>query len=290
MRVKFLYGLLASVAAGVGSAVAADMPVRPGPGVAPMAAPVYAPDWTGFYVGIHGGGGWGHESNDRAFFDSRETFPFSPFQEFFSIPNASPKGGVFGAQAGYNWQWGPVVGGLEIDFSWANIKENNTFFSNTTFFDPFYPAAAPFPAQRFFSRDFKIDELASARGRLGYLIYPNLLLYGTAGIGWGHTTMDEFERDTFTPTTPGSPFSPFFRSTTSSTNEFGWVAGAGLEWKFWNNWLLRGEWLHYDFGRMQHFGLVGPAFIPGSVAASTSFPEQVRTTVDVARAALSYKF
>jgi opacity protein-like surface antigen len=277
MRVRFLYGLLASVAAGVGSAVAADMPVRPGPGVAPVMAPVYVPDWVGFYVGIHGGGGWGHESIDRGFFDSREASVF-PFDEFFATPNTSPKGGVFGAQAGYNWQWGPVVGGLEIDFSGTNIKET------TTFFDPF------FPTSRFFNRDFKIDELASARGRLGYLIFPNLLLFGTAGIGWGHSRETTTETDTF-PAPGAAAGAPFFRTQTSDLNEFGWVAGAGLEWKFWNNWLLRGEWLHYDFGKTNHFGLVGPAVIPGTpAAASTFFPDNVRTTVDVARAALSYKF
>ena len=62
MRCRFLCaGFLASVAAGAGSAVAADYPVRPLPApaaAAPIAvAPVYVPDWVGFYVGIHGGGG-----------------------------------------------------------------------------------------------------------------------------------------------------------------------------------------------------------------------------------------
>jgi hypothetical protein len=74
----------------------------------------------------------------------------------------------------------------------------------------------------------------------------------------------------------------------SNLNMFGWVAGVGLEWKFWpgsNSWLLRGEWLHYDFGKVTNatnnpvlFGFFG--FDNGNV----------RTTVDVARAALSYKF
>ncbi len=256
MRVRFLYGLLALITAGAGSAVAADMPVRPPPAVAPIAAPVYVPDWVGFYVGIHGGGGWGKESIDPGFTES--TTPF-----FFTSPNTSPKGGVFGAQAGYNWQWGPVVGGLEVDFSGADIKES------TTFFDPFFPTT-------FFTREFKIDELASARGRLGYLIFPNLLLYGTAGIGWGHTRLTTSVAETLTG---------FFATQTSFENEFGWVAGVGLEWKFIDHWLLRGEWLHYDFGRSNQFDLVTPVVNPG-----VFFPENVRTTVDVARAALSYKF
>jgi outer membrane immunogenic protein len=219
------------------------------------------PDWTGFYVGIHGGGGWGHTSFDGGFFDTFD----SPFE--FSRPNSSPKGGVFGAQAGYNWQWGPVVGGLEIDFSGADIKET------TTFFDPF------FPTTRFFNRDFKFDELASARGRLGYLIFPNWLLYGTAGIAWGHSRVDSNEFETV------APFRTAFQR--SEINEFGWVAGAGLEWKFWDHWLLRGEWLHYDFGRTNQFDIVDSP-VPGFMFATT--PITIRTTVDVARAAISYKF
>ncbi len=263
MRRDFLFGigLLASVAAGAGSALAADLPVRPPPVAAPATC-CAVPDWVGFYVGIHGGGGWGHTSTEQQTF-----FTSSEFTNFgFPIPDNRPKGGVFGFQFGHNWQWGPVVGGLEIDFSGADIKETSTFVVLPTF---------PFDT---FTRETKIEELASARGRLGYLVLPNWLLYGTAGIGWGHfrhTTTDTF-------VIPGV-FSSF-ASATSFSNEFGWVAGVGLEWKFWpgsNSWLLRGEWLHYDFGRTTHNDTVFP------------FPFDnlnVRNTVDVARAALSYKF
>src|SRR5258708_10994546 len=254
MRRDFLFGigLPASGGAGAGSAVAADMPVRPlPPAAAPATCCAPPPPWLGFYVGIHGGGGWGRESMDSGFFDSRDAF------DFFSSPSSSPKGGVFGFQFGHNWQWGPAVGGLEIDFSGADIKET------TTFFDPF------FPTSRFFNRDFKINELASARGRLGYLIFPNWLLYGTAGIGWGHSR--ETTTETYTFPTPGTSRGvPFFRSQTSELNEFGWVACVGLEWMFWNNWLLRGDCLHYDCGRTNHLGLVGPVH---AATIGTYFPD-----------------
>src|SRR6266849_7709248 len=145
MHRDFLFGigLLASVAAGAGSAVAADMPVRPPPAAAPATC-CAVPDWVGFYVGIHGGGGWGHTSFEPQEFEVDE----SPLL----FPNSSSKGGVFGFQFGHNWQWGPVVGGLEIDFSGADIKESTTFFEPTS--------------ATFFTRDLKIDALASARGRL----------------------------------------------------------------------------------------------------------------------------
>jgi outer membrane immunogenic protein len=252
MRVKFLCGLLASIAAGAGSAVAADMPVRP-PVVAPVAAPVFVPDWVGFYVGVHAGGGWGRKDFEPGEFETDSTDLF--------ITNASPKGGVFGFQFGHNWQWGPVVGGLEIDFSGADIKESTPFF----FVTPVAIGDTPAGTAVTLNRDVKIDSLASARGRLGWLIFPNLLGYGTAGIGWGH------QRLTTTETTLTT-----FETNTTFTNEFGWVAGVGLEWKFAQNWLLRGEWLHYDFGRSTH---------PDASFADDNL--NVRTTVDVARAAVS---
>src|SRR5258707_6885222 len=231
MRRDFLFGigLLALVGAGAGPAIAADIPVRPMPPVAAPATCCAVPDWVGFYVGIHGGGGWGHTSFDPAIFESIRGVVV---EGVFTEPSASPKGGVFGFQFGHNWQWGPVVGGLEIDFSGADLKETTTFFS-------------PVVPNTFFTRDRKIDELASARGRLGYLIFPNWLLYGPAGIGWGHFrlhTTDAFVRDGLFALT----------DSTSFANEFGWVVGAGLEFKFWNNWMVRGEWLHYDFGRVTH--------------------------------------
>jgi outer membrane immunogenic protein len=255
MRRKFLLGtgLLAFAAAGGGSAIAADIGARP-VGPPPVAAPAFISDWAGFYIGINGGGGWARSSVEPQFFESIDGIPVTPLIP----PNGSPSGAIFGFQAGHNWQWGPVVGGLEIDFDGADIKDGPT-----TFFVPGFPFNT-------FSREFKIDELASARARLGYLIFPNWLLYGTTGIGYGHSRYDA----TNSFVIPG--FSSF-TSTSNFTNEFGWVVGAGVEWKFFNNWLLRGEYLHYDFGKDTIIGAVPNNF-------------NVRNTVDIARGALSYKF
>jgi len=95
-------GLLVSIVLGGGSAVAADLAVKAGPGAAPAVCPS---DWAGFYLGIHGGYGRGNTSFDTP----------------FGALNGGPTGGVFGGQAGYNWQYCNVVAGLEIDFSGADI-------------------------------------------------------------------------------------------------------------------------------------------------------------------------
>jgi opacity protein-like surface antigen len=49
----------------------------------------------------------------------------------------------------------------------------------------------------------------------------------------------------------------------------GWVAGAGLEYKFYGNWIARAEYLHYDFDNA-NLNLSGVAFvIPGNLSRET---------------------
>jgi outer membrane immunogenic protein len=208
-------GLLASIAAGAGSAAAADLAVKALP---PGVAPAYLSDWAGFYIGIHGGGGWATTTFD--------------LQDFFV--NAKPSGGLVGGHAGYNWQYGSVVAGLEVDFDGADIKQTdaNAFRQKT-------------------------DELASARTRLGYVFFPNLLAYGTAGAAWGH----------FEITDTLGEFAPV------ATNQFGWTAGVGLEYKLIDHFILRAEYLHYDFGKTTIGGV-----------------DNVKETIDTVRGGLSYKF
>lgn len=86
------------------SAHAADLPRRsfaPAPAVAAYVPPVFS--WTGFYVGLNAGYGWGSLGN---------------------VGNATygkPSGFVVGGTAGYNYQINQFVLGLEGDINWANI-------------------------------------------------------------------------------------------------------------------------------------------------------------------------
>jgi outer membrane immunogenic protein len=220
-------GFFASMMVGASAASAADLPVKAPPKAAPV-APVYLSDWAGFYIGVNGGGGW---ANDK--------FDFDP-----ALRNSKPSGGLVGGHAGYNWQYGNVVGGLETDFDGAFISKS------------FMPEAGA----RF--KD-KTDELATARARLGYLVLPNLLAYGTAGAAWGHTEI--------TKTTAAI-------NTTDGLSQFGWAAGAGLEYKIWGPLIARAEYLHYDFEKTSLPN--NPNFVGGNV----------RESVDTVRGGLSYKF
>jgi outer membrane immunogenic protein len=212
-------GLLASIIVGAGAANAADLAVKAPPNV----APVYLPDWAGFYIGINAGGGFANEK----------------FDLFQGTWNRSPSGGLVGGHAGYNWQSGWLVGGLEVDFDGADISQT---------FNPVPIATVK----------EKTDELATARARVGYLVLPNLLAYGTAGAAWGHSEE--------TKTTVAT-------ITTDANDQFGWAAGAGLEYKIWDHFIARAEYLHYDFGK----------------TTTTDFGN-FRESIDVVRGGLSYKF
>jgi outer membrane immunogenic protein len=144
MKRLVLAGL--AVAAMVGSAAAADMSPRyQQPYVkAPLYNPVYS--WTGFYLGINGGGGWGNSAWDRT--------------GGFDV-----SGGLIGGTIGYNWQAGQIVYGLEGDADWSGIKGTST-----------NGCAAGCTTNN--------DWIGTARGRLGYA-FDRFLPYVTGGLAVG---------------------------------------------------------------------------------------------------------
>src|SRR5688572_11592188 len=83
------------------SATAADLSARPMPVKAPVvAAPAWT--WTGFYIGINGGGVW-----HRAKADANDERPV------FDSATVKAWGATFGGQAGFNWQVDRFVLGVE---------------------------------------------------------------------------------------------------------------------------------------------------------------------------------
>jgi outer membrane immunogenic protein len=110
--------LLTTVSLGVlglvSPALGADLPYAKAPVVS---APAY--DWSGFYVGGFGGGGYGNHNVNNANGPS-STAPTDFTANYTSI------GGVAGGEAGYNWQSGSYVVGLEGDLFWSGIKGNDT--------------------------------------------------------------------------------------------------------------------------------------------------------------------
>jgi opacity protein-like surface antigen len=262
LKGHFLASVAVVALAAASPALAADLPFKaPPPAVA-------AWGWSGFYVGGHGGYGWGHDPQT----DLNDPFFFGKVPGFTGFTGFDPKGALGGAHAGFNWQSGAIVAGLEGDLSFTDIKGSsfNAGSAVTTF------SANSIAA----THSGAFDLLGSGRGRLGYLVSPNVLLYGTGGLAW--TRFDD-NKDS---TTLGVNIPPpgavgTIASLSTPSWRFGWVAGLGVETRLLDtNWLARLEYLHYDFGNS------------GSAANSQTLFSQTsgNLTVDVLRAGISYKF
>src|SRR5262249_20761948 len=102
---KLLLASVGMLALGLGQASAADIARRVAPARAPAAyvTPVY--NWTGFYVGINGGYGFGSSS----------------FSNTLGTASSDVNGGLVGGTIGYNWQFNQLVLGLEGDIDWSDI-------------------------------------------------------------------------------------------------------------------------------------------------------------------------
>ena len=179
-----------------GSALAADLPTRKGPPI----APVYVPPpftWTGFYAGVNAGGGWASRNNNNNL-----GFPFVGAVPFggSSIPFATSGNGgnqsgfIGGVQAGYNYQFGIgsgfVIGG-ETDIDWANINRNhsnNLLIGSFTL--PQFPGTLFTPSNVATTSRNNNQYIGTVRLRAGYA-WDRILVYATGGLAYGGVQQSE---------------------------------------------------------------------------------------------------
>jgi outer membrane immunogenic protein len=80
---------------------------------------------------------------------------------------------------------------------------------------------------------------------LGFLVTPNFLFYGTAGLAYADFKLGSAATcPTFTPPCEGQAGT----SDQISNWSFGWTVGAGVEWKFAPDWSVKAEYLYVDLG------------------------------------------
>jgi outer membrane immunogenic protein len=176
---KFVIGVVAIAALMATPAVAADMATKAPP--APAAAPY---SWTGFYLGSEFGAGWGGEdvaysANDpasAALLNGGTGFVGEQPVAGVRVRQAGP---VSGLEAGYNWLTGANwLLGLEADFSVAKIDGRG---SSTSIF----AAGVAGNVTHGVTAQQKTDWYGTVRGRIGWLVTPNFLVFGTGGFAYG---------------------------------------------------------------------------------------------------------
>ena len=146
------------------------------------------------------------------------------------------------------------------------------------------------------SRSDDFDVLASARARVGTLVWGNTLIYGTGGLAWTRFRSTLNQTQNLFGVGGAGPVQVATVSATGVGTAFGWVAGVGGETKIYNsNWLLRVEYLHYDLGSATYatggFSIdVLPTALPGAGIAAIATSTTINFRGDIVRAGVNYKF
>ena len=249
---NLFFGSVALIAlTAVGPVAAADMPVRSPVYKAPQAMVAAVYSWTGFYVGIQGGYGWG-----RSRHCDHGSTPECGEPDIF--PDFSIRGWSAGGTVGYNHQIGNVVLGVELDGSWANIRGES---GDTV---DFGCGPVDNPADKCVTQ---IKAFGTARARFGYA-FGRVLPYVTGGVA-----VTRLHGAIATVSNPAA------QNTTTKTNG---VVGGGVEFALANNWSTKGEFIHVFRLGDHDYDLVVECGTPGCFTRNRGY--------NVVRAGLNYKF
>jgi outer membrane immunogenic protein len=239
-----------SAIAGIGAASAADLPARAYTKAPPMVA-LY--DWSGFYVGINGGGGSSRKCWDLV---------SSPGTVVVGVPAEGchdATGGTVGGQVGYRWQSQAWVFGVEAQGNWANFKGSN----NNLFFPAAYDQS-------------KIDAFGLFTGQVGYA-WSNALLYVKGGAAVVHDKYASYF------------IANGLQIDSANETRWGGVIGVGLDYGFSPNWTLGLEYDHMFMGSHDVTAL-NTGLQVGFPAGTVSAVDRIRQDVDLVTVRLNYKF
>ncbi|MCX8572977.1 outer membrane protein [Aminobacter sp. MET-1] len=202
--------------------------------------------WTGGYAGVHLGYGGG-----RTTVTELDFYTFSEFGDTQFKFNSN--GFLGGVHAGYNWQSGQLVYGVEVDLTGANI--DNTVANSML----------PRSNESFST---SVDWFSTARVRLGYSI-DRFLPFVTGGFAFGHARSSYDDNDAAQN-----------NHAIADNVVAGWTIGAGAQYALTDNWSLRAEYLYVDLedsrGAFQYAG--------------DTFRYDFDNDIHVVRLGASYKF
>lgn len=153
------------------------------------------PRWQGFYAGVTAGAARGTANWNG---------------DFINTGNFASTGSLIGITFGHNWQSGRWVYGFEADLSSSTVQ--------------------PVSADGCGGVDCRtaMERFGTFRGRLGYLMTPGLLIFGTAGVSTA-----KFEHRTF-------------GFMTGTATKSGIAVGVGIEKVVARRWTMKAEYLFLD--------------------------------------------
>jgi outer membrane immunogenic protein len=283
--------------------------------VAAQAADLSAPvskkpalNWTGWYAGVSAGYGWSNSHVDPtgstvfcidANIGGSRCTPAPPFvgPNSLSVAQAGaippsllthPAGAMLGGHAGYNYQAGSALYGVETDISWTNIDGSNTQSGAGPVF-PLVGFGNSVNAQALAEQ--KLRYFGTLRGRAGYLPADSLLLFVTGGLAYGQlkssTTLTEALS---TGTCACGPITPALGSV--STTRAGWTVGFGAEFILpqQQHWSFKAEYLYFDLGNVSYQSALTLADTAGRPVTAVAVSSSATLTGSIFRAGFNYLF
>jgi outer membrane immunogenic protein len=216
-------------------------------------SPLY--DWSGFYIGINGGGGSSHNCWD--FVTDNTGAPVVPAGAE-GCHNAT--GGTVGGQIGYRWQFTNWVVGVEGQGNWADFTGgNDSLFINN-------------PALGFgfdTHNRSRIDAFGLITGQVGYA-WNNVLLYVKGGAAVTDTNYEVFDIPTG------------FLVSSANPTRWGGTVGAGVEVGFWQGWSVGVEYDHLFMGSRDVSFLTPDGVFNGT--------DHINQDVDMGLVRVNYRF
>jgi len=232
-------------------------------------------NWTGFYVGVNGGGVWDGATTAEVstIYQVQNSYGGS---SIVSVDGGGGGGFIGGAQVGYDFQWPfGLVTGLEADFQGLTNRTSGSLSTTELLL-----------GQGSINAVKRVDDLGTVRLRFGYQIAPGLLTYATGGFAYGHagltgnTSLTSFDAN-------GNPMAGAASLLNYSAGRIGWAFGAGAEVPLWSNLTGKIEYLRYDLGTAY---TVSPWVV--NPTGSLGFAEQatVHFSGNVVRVGVNYRF
>jgi outer membrane immunogenic protein len=144
----------------------------------------------------------------------------------------------------------------------------------------------------------KIDWFGTLRARLGLLLTPQVMLYATGGLAYGHVSIagNTVFSSSFGPAT--FPTTPVAAAFSASTTNVGFAVGGGIESKcsYWlpAGWTWKAEYLYVDLGSLDAVDpFAGQIFVTGRqqiLTVTETISTHTRFTDNIVRVGLNYKF
>jgi outer membrane immunogenic protein len=261
-------GIAVSVIFGVGAAIADDLPARTYNEAPPPVAAAY--NWTGCYLGGYAGGA--RQSREVNAWDPRSTGGVLPVGTFYDpAANNRPLNNVDIGEFNYNLG-SSVIGGGTLGCNWQGTSslvfgvEGEGGYMRVS-----ASTGTPPGYQSDIIASTKIgDWYAALTGRFGYA-WDRTLLYLKAGVGFSNINSSMIDSCSAAPCTPG------LLTATGSSNQPFWVAGAGVEYAFNNDWSVKGEFLVLGMYKLYEVCGQGAAAAAGSTFCGKHNIEGVHT-------------